>query len=228
MNDTFKDPRFWAAHYYLLIGDDDHDSGELVESLFGLRDEALQAYYFGDLVKPDDQSTPLWLPLAHGYQAGVQYADCGDDGHEVRYLLGHATWPEPELVGFDSPHFALPAFRWQELVQMHDALGPVLGSLAATLLFAGTYVTDADDEEQVVATFADWWTSHPILVPPQPRRVAANAAAYRRIPGFSWRYDEELGWINDELNSLRNPETRMRTFSRDRFERVRSFFTAFK
>src|SRR6185295_3540078 len=111
MNGALNDSRFWAAHYYLLLADDEHDSAELIQPLFGISAEKLYEYYFNELVKPDGQATPIWLPLGNGYQVGVEYAECGEDGHEVRYFLGHSDGSAPELLGFDSPHFALPAFR---------------------------------------------------------------------------------------------------------------------
>jgi len=227
MNGALNDSRFWAAHYYLLLADDEHDSAELIQPLFGISAEKLYEYYFNELVKPDGQATPIWLPLGNGYQVGVEYADCGEDGHEVRYFLGHSDGSAPELLGFDSPHFALPAFRWQELVHFRNVLGPELGNLAATLLFAGTYITDADDLEEVVSLLSSWWVSHPILPTSRSTLVAQNAAGYRHVSGFRWWRDEKLGWVNDCAYSLRNPSTRMRPFSAERFDRVQRFLTAF-
>src|SRR5262249_25072524 len=121
MDPRLKDPRFWAAHYYLLLEDEEQASRELVEPLLGISAKAVEDYYFGELVKPEDVAQTVWLPLKSDFRVGVEYVDCEDDGHEVRYRLDHAAWSEPELLGFDSAHFALPAFRWQELIAMREA-----------------------------------------------------------------------------------------------------------
>src|SRR5262245_35727818 len=203
---------FWAAHYYLLLAAEERESSDLVEPLFGLPNSALEAYYFGQLVRPESDAHPLWLPLRDGYSAGVEYADCGDDGHEVRFFLSHESWDEPELLGFDSPHFALPAFRWDELVLLHAALATQVdrrAPAAALLLFPAVYVTAADMSYDVKEHLQEWWRTLTYLSPADPELLVRNVVAYRDNPDVRWRKDEKLGWINDSIYSFRNPNAHM-------------------
>lgn len=53
MDRELERPEFWAAHYYLLVADDDHDSPELIEPLFGLTAKSVEDYYLQTLVRGD-------------------------------------------------------------------------------------------------------------------------------------------------------------------------------
>jgi len=219
-------PELWVAHYYLLLADDENESSDLVEPLFGISEDRIEEYYLGHLVQPEATARTLWLPLLDGFSAGVQYADCGDDGHEVRYFLHHAPWSEPELLGFDSAHFALPAFRWDEVTLVHAALreqGTAQASAAALFLFPATYLTSSEEQAEAESRLAEWWKTLSVIRPRAIDTLAKNVAAYRFSPEVRWSVDAKLGWINDGMYSFRNPRTEMCAFSERRFERVRSF-----
>ena len=227
MHPTLQRPEFWAAHYYLLIADDEHDSQELVEPIFGFTDTQITDYYLNELVQPDEIASPLWLPLGRDFSVGVVYADCGDDGNEVRYLLDHPSWSEPELIGFDSPHFALPALRWEEIVLLHSAMradNALEASAVALLMFPATYLTSAAQQAEAQNWLTAWWKNFPVIQPKAIETLVRNIVAYRTVPEVRWWHDAALGWITNDVNSLRNPDTRMRPLSQQRFERVRDVF----
>ena len=54
--------------------------------------------------------------------------------------------------------------------------------------------------------------------------VRERLLKHNHIHDTVWFKDEELGWINDDKYSFRNPETQMTMFSRTRFDRLKAFF----
>jgi hypothetical protein len=227
MDRELERSEFWAAHYYLLMADAG-ESSELVEPIFGLPNRVVEEYY-SELVQPDTKAHPLWLPLLDGYSAGVEYVNCGDDGHEVRFAISHPSWEDREPLGFDSPHFALPAFRWQELTLLHRALekcvGRSVGATAGLLLFPAVYLTSDDDVRDARQHLLGWWGELPYVSLSDATVLVENTVANRHNPDVRWWEDETLGWINDSIYSFRNPRTRMCAFSERRFARMREFFS---
>src|SRR5713226_989279 len=118
MDSELRKPEFWATHYFLLIGDEERESSELVQLIFGIEAEKLYKYY-ERLAQPAANARVLSIGLDTGYGVGVEYLNCGEDGNEIRFYITHASWERPEFLGHDSPHFALPAFRWEEVKKVH-------------------------------------------------------------------------------------------------------------
>jgi hypothetical protein len=219
---------FWATHYYLLLAEEEHDSEELVEPIFGVSSEAVETYYLKELVRPAAKGSPHWLDLLAGARVGVEYAGDGDGGTEVRFLVNRDSWEGSELLGYDSGHFALPAFRWPELEAIHRAVAvsdPAKAAAAALLLFPATYVTNDEDSGRIQEHLVSWWRTLGFARPEFVERLACNTAAYRSVPEVRWHLDATLGWINDSVYSLRNPQTRMCAFEERRFLRVKEFMT---
>lgn len=226
--EELRKPEFWATHYHELFGDEDHDSGEVVESVFGIPDQQLASYYFS-LIRPEAEAVHLSVELFGGYGADVEYVDCGDDGTEVRYFLSRNEWDRRELLGYESPHFALPAFRWTEI----DSLGRILerkslteAATAVLLLFPAVYLTGAGESAAAETALRRYWEA--LSLPSRAFQHGAfnNVIDNRTVPNLVWEQDPELGWINNWDYSFRNPKTLMTQFEPIRFRRVRLFVEA--
>ncbi len=180
-------------------------------------------------MKPDGRGEAITIDLPHGYSAEVEYVHRGDAGNEVRFGVGHASWNGPERLGYDGAHFALPAFRWQELTLLDAAITRHAGADSAAasclLLFPGAYVASDEEGNEARQQLADWWHDLPYVRVKDVSLLAASAAAYRRVD-VRWRIDEALGWINDSPYSFRNPKSAMPPFSERRFACLREFLAA--
>src|SRR5712672_633658 len=161
MDTELAKPEFWVTHYYLLLGDEERDSSDLVQPIFGIEAGKLYKYY-ERLVQPAAKARVLSVSLDGGYGVGVEYVDCGEDGNAVRFYISHASWARPELVGHDSPHFALPAFRWEEVKKVHAGVKDKSEAAAAgLLLFPATHITPDDSQDDVAARLSRWWEDLP-------------------------------------------------------------------
>jgi hypothetical protein len=227
MNSIMTTPYFWAAHHHLILRDDDHETAELTEQVFGLSSDDVSDYYSSQLVQLDEVSSPLGLSVGHGYSLGVEVADCGEDGHEQRYYLGHDSWDEWQLLGYDSGHFALPAFRWSEVRAIGAAAGHHHGKeVAATavlLLLPSVYFNEADDLADAKKHVSACWSELAFAGVLRPDVAAEATVTSLSGHEIRWWHDRRLGWINDGRYSFRNPNCRLAPGqSEERFSRIDS------
>jgi hypothetical protein len=222
-NAALTDPRFWAMHYYLLIGTDEVDSSELVEPIFGVSNQAVNEYFLDDFDGTGSREIRQYVevPIHNGFSVQVEYA--GEPDSEIRLYLNHNNWPHPECVGFDSGHFALPAFRWCEVKSLYDAAKGLDAARALLLMFPGVYVTEEDKKEQVQSTLVDSWAQLHVADIKRLEETSKQIIDYRLVQ-VRWWQDPQFGWITDGQYSFRNPNTLMTKFAHDRFARVREFF----
>lgn len=229
-------PEFWAVHYYGLLWDDEHDWSEMVERIFGVTADAANRFYADHLVHPDDDHQPprILLPLFDGFAVRVDFVDGGEgDGHEVRYALDRETWQEPELLGYDSGHHALPAFRWVEIDALSRALREtghteVESATALLVLYPSVWLTRADDPAQVAKRLSEAWSALEFLRIRDPAALVSCCTA-GTVDDLIWRQDVELGWINDGGYSLRNPPphlSELPAFAVRRYRRLREFLSS--
>jgi hypothetical protein len=228
VHDRWTNPLFWAAHHHEILADDDHDTRELIEPIFGLEADDVTDFYMNEHVQPEGDSTPLFLPIADGHSIAVETVDRGAHGHEQRFYVTHESWPTATLVGYHSPHFALPAFRWDEVRAIAAAAsrnhGPTAQSAAMLLLLPSVYFTDADDLDAAERTVRDAWKTLPHIEVRNPELAAELSVASLSADEVRWWRDPRLGWINDGKYSLRNPTSALgRTLGEDRFARIDSF-----
>jgi hypothetical protein len=225
---VLRRPEFWATHYYNIVGNEHHESGELINVVFGLTNERLDEYYFS-LVRPEERALLITVAVLRYYDVGVQYVDCHEHGTQVRYSLGHEQWPQRELLGYDSPHFALPAFRWAEVDLIARAVeqsSPDHAAMARLLLFPAVSLTRQDDTDVVTRTLLAGWKQLGLTHSGHEQALIRSAVENRLDPELTWSHDPELGWINDGIYSFRNPNTLMTRFDAKRFARIRDLWVA--
>src|SRR5260370_11143297 len=138
-------PWFWAMWYSLQIGTDEVDGSEFMQPFFGLSNDAVDEFYLENFSNANTQApwALIRIPLPKGYSLELQFA--GQPYCEDRYILAQSSWHSSVLLGYHSGHFALPAFRWQEVMAIGKsvALTSLIESdrLAAPLLFfPGVYL----------------------------------------------------------------------------------------
>ena len=226
-------PLFWATYYHELLPTEEADNADCIEPYFGVSATAVNQFFLDELcvrrfAEPSGSAMP-WVSIAidlpENFMLQIVFAD--DSEYEERYLLQHPTWSEPELLGYASGSFALPALRWREVVQSATCCFDPMGSLrpsptALALLFPAIWITPADDYNEIYATLAAAWRALGIVRAAAIESFVTQIMAHNAID-VRWRYDQTLGWINDSLYSLRNPNTRMRPFDAQHFARLEQF-----
>lgn len=217
-------PEFWAIHYYNVVGTEERGSGEMIKAVFRLSGDQLNDYY-SLLYKPEEQAHLISVPIVAGYDVGMQRVDCGENGEEVRYSIGHKDWSEREPLGYESPHFALPAFRWAEvelIARVMERRSAEDAAIAMLLLFPAVYLTRSDNPAEAERALLRAWKQ---LMPPSPalEEMVRSAVENQTDSELTWSNNAELGWINNGRYSFRNPKTMMTSFEPRRFARIRSF-----
>jgi hypothetical protein len=237
-NDALADPRFWALHYYLLIGVDGNEA-EVVEPCFGVSDKAVNDYHTSEFdpsrsaaewawlskpwtsrlfaTKPAAPTYPapfLDVPVADGYSVQVEYSlDI-----ETVFSINHPTWPSPVVLGQQSGCDALPAFRWAELL----AIWKRTQNAAAFLLPLPAVSLREDEVEAAAKVQREAWTQLGLVN--QARLGEMVEAITAHLTGnVTWTQERKLGWICNSRSSLRNPD---KHFDRVLLDRVKEFFLA--
>lgn len=221
MHPFFERPEFWAAHYEPVIGTDEEEGSDFLKALFGVEPDVAFDFYSNELIAPDGTAARLAMPVTKDASVAVEFADCGDDGNELRYSITMDSWDDWELVGYDSPHFALPAFRWEEV----EAIGRHQPA-ALLLLLPSVRFGEKEPGHSAIDYIENAWRQLNLVSPKAARTISEHAVENLSGWDLQWSHDPALGWINDGEYSFRNPETRMTPFSRERFQRIASFLRA--
>lgn len=219
MRPYFNRPEFWATHYDLVIGTEDRDAESFLEPFFGVDPDAVFEFSENELVKPDGTFELLPVEVSDEASVAVEFVDCGDDGNELRYYITLSAWDDWELVGYDSPHFALPAFRWPELCAMGQR-----SATAFLLVLPSVWLEPDDQNEATIERIENEWRLLGIVEASATRQLAQQIVDNLSDRDVHWFEDARHGWINDGRYSFRNPETRMTEYSETRFQRIREFF----
>ncbi len=225
-NELLKDPRFWAMHYYLHLGTDEQDASDFVEPYFGITFSAMNDFY-AEVVPQNDASLPwpyLEVPICDGYSIQVEYA--GVPIHETRYLIHHESWSAPLFLGHESGHFALPVFRWREIMAASRACESVNSPLIILLLRPSALRTEADDAVAMKRELTTAWDSLGVLCPNRTEELVDQLVPEEPWNNRGWLFDDDLGWISQSDYSFRNPKTLMCSFDRERFRKVAEFLNA--
>ena len=216
-NEALSDPRFWAMHYYFLLGTDDVEACDLLEPFFGVTEKELDdcwnEFHGAELLN-------LEVPIRSGFSIVVEYE--GDPDPATNFCINHRDWAEPVCLGHSSAHAALPAFRWREVERAVDVVGGIHGTHAFLLCFPAVWITE-DEGQLVRPTLVNAWKALAITRPDTIEEMVRQVVANNTVD-VQWRQDPNLGWISDGGHSYRNPETRMCLFEEDRYAKVMAFF----
>jgi hypothetical protein len=196
---------FWANHYYMLAGDEDRDNEEAIEDYFGVSVDRYAAYYRESMVVAagEHPNPAVVVDLVNAVRIAVEYADAGEDGHEVRYYLSRPSEPL-DFVGHDGANFVLPAFRWSEVVTLSKR-GSDPGEGASVLLLLAPAVWIQPEEARLaVGLLTEAWNILRVTMPESAVPLARDIVSNRTLE-IRWTNDPQFGWINDGQYSARNP-----------------------
>jgi ribulose bisphosphate carboxylase small subunit len=223
-SDLLASRLFWAMWYYLQIGTDDQDGSELVQTLFGVSNDDVNQFFLTE-IDPDkakERSICVRIPLRRGFALGIEF-----DSDEHRYVVSNDSWKSTIVLGYHSGHFALPAFRWQEIKSIGRfiakfAIDPWHRRSGHLLFFPGVYLTSEDDIDEVrVSLLREWQTLGAANM--EQVGMLVDQIIDNLTNEILWHNDSELGWTNNGRYSLRNPETRMCAFDLEKFRRISEF-----
>ena len=225
--DLLESPAFWAIHFDLQAG-----GGSPLERLFGLSPESLQAFWreeLKDSVPGDSHLYPCYrlrLPLPGGASASVEYRRHPEDSG-LDYFVHRPSWPEPLLLGSREGHFMLPALRWEEVIQIAEAVRrvsdhPALHRAAVPLLFPALCLSPDDDLVRIGDRLRLAWAELGVADPAHLDDLVGRMIEASRVD-FRWWEDDLLGWVNDSPWSLRNPRV---TTDPKYFRQIDEFFSA--
>jgi hypothetical protein len=221
-NDALTDPHFWAMHYYMLIGTEEADTGDFIEPFFGVSNKAVNDYFLREFAQrgPEEMWPYLEVPVRGGYTVQVEYAGTAS---ETRFYVNHVGWPEPVCLGYESGHFALPAFRWCEVAAIGRAGTGIDAARALLLVFPTVWLRAEDERNRVQSALVEAWGELGVAKCEQFQEMIGQNMEHRTAE-IRWWEDPQLGWINDGRYSFRNPKTLMCEFEEDRFTKVAAFF----
>jgi len=220
-------PEFWAAHYANLLAEEGAQTSDVIRKVFGLDPPTVYAHYQRHMLHPPSvRHATAPVQVARDCMVVADCVDYGVDGYAIVYLVNCADWPAPEVLGYESPHWALPALRLEELAVICKATvisnGSACAVLAVLLLMPGVWLTDSTEERggrDMVSAALDGMLAGFLARPDEfVARLVRSQSKH-----VNWHRDRQLGWINDGPYSLRNPRSDMWKASPGRFDRIREF-----
>jgi hypothetical protein len=206
----------------MLIGTQDVDTGDFFEPFFGVSNKAVNDYFLREFDQrgPDEVWPYLEVSVRDEFTVQVEYAGTTC---ETRFYINHLDWPEPVCLGYESGHFALPAFRWCEVAAIGRAGTGIDAAHALLLVFPAVWLGPKDARKAVQSTLVEAWRALAVAKSERLQEMVSQHIEHRTAE-IRWWEDARLGWINDGRYSFRNPKTLMCDFEADRFTKVTAFF----
>ena len=141
------------------------------------------------------------------------------DDHEERYWIGLADWRA--LLGYESSHASLPAFRPEELAWITDRLPDERRSFAFLLLKA-TYFPSAEPAAQrLISRLVE---ALPGLLEDRASELVAECLQDQVSEDVAWRRDPDLGWVCESVYAARRENGALSTLAPSDFPRIAEFF----
>ncbi len=221
-NEWLELPHFWAVHYYLLVGADDHDESELCDELLGISNDEFNGFYVEHFLE-GDQARPspyLSLKIDACRSIEVEYAEGAES--QTRYKIRDESGPL--TLGYNSGHFSLPAFRWAEVIGLAGELTSARQKAQLILLLLpGIWVEQADVADAANHLYASF-KELDLFVSSERARLVKNILSHLQMDSVPWSNDEHLGWICAGQYAQRNPKNLLSTLVENDFHRIRTFF----
>lgn len=221
-NDWLESPHFWAVHYYLLIGDDEHDESELCDDLLGISGAEVNQFYV-DHFLCCDKALPypyVSLRIDGSCSIEVEYAQGAES--QTRYKIRDENGAI--VLGYNSGHFSLPALRWAEALQLAGAVVSARQKAQVILLLLpGIWVEQPDSVEATAsleASFAELGLFDSI----GRNRLVKNIMQHLQMKDRLWSFDKHLGWICSGQYAQRNPKSLLSSLVEKDLLRIKRFF----
>ena len=218
---VLSDCVFWAMQLGNRLGSE--DVKEPSEAFFGISTDQVNNYYH-ELIGSKFNSG-IWpyirLPLDEARFVEIEFAASIE--YQDRFLIGDSRAQRRVLLGYNSGHFSLPAFRLEEMRWLYDVLDhSPAPRAAAALLMPACYLQDPSGHagEFVTAMFSQL----PGLKPTAAESMAKAFVKNQTTPKLRWERHQQLGWINNSIYSQRNPSSTMSVLKPEHFELIEKFF----
>lgn len=214
-------PAFWAAHLRQVVsGPLSSGDAEHLDSALGLSTDSVETFYIEKLA--DETAWPVFqLPMPGSYSIEVEYANAPED-HEIVYRLRHPRWQHGVLLGKGGGHWLLPGLRWHELVAISNATHESLKAPAILLLLPVTWLTGTDAPHEVHDCLLRASDELNLNAGCTGEKIAEQLIQDSRSD-VQWFEDSMIGWVNDGINSCRNPDSPATVPEVD-YRRIRTFF----
>lgn len=226
-NELLQDPRFWSTHYseHLVDQETGQEPDELIPHFFG--HAATQTDVFFQRYLINQKTFPRFTKrLPNQFSVEVSYTDGPE--FQVRYGIRRSA-EQPILLGYQSGHFSLPAFRWEEINQICQSYLAIDGNRSAAecllLLLPAIYVCAEDSHDVIRQGVASAWRDLGIIST-DVDRLARNIVTSLTVGSHRWTQHPRYGWISNNCNCQRNPESKLSVMPETGWAEISSFFSA--
>jgi hypothetical protein len=229
-NGLLAEQLFWTVHYHEHIHDEEHDPGDLMPLFFGRTSEESSQYFMQHVYGESHSFRWPYFTKRLPNQNMVEIGYSENAEFQTRYSIATDDPAGPTLMGYESGHFSLPAFRWEEVVLIADSHRSIADAKSAAqcllLMFPSCWLTGRDDREAVKAALSVAWQELGFMRAEHLPRMVENIVTNQTIPDVNWTHSEELGWHNNSRYSQRNPDSLLGEMPSHGWKQIASFFEA--
>jgi hypothetical protein len=218
-DDLLDDARFWALLYEYWVKPrvgDRFEDGE--RYFFGVRESDVNALFH----KLEKARTPqehypeysVLLTLRNGWRIGVVLSMYPED-FEIQDVVARPASDELIVFGVNGGNSRLPALRWEELLELREAVVPNTPALKAKvvlLFFPAICLSSKMKIDEVRQVSEQAWIKSGIPIEHASELVGrpiedflGSRQLYPDVEDTVWSRHRKHGWINDSRHSLRNP-----------------------
>lgn len=221
VSDALSDPRFWAWQLSAHLSSDEveEEAGECLgfsaDELEAFHEEFLEARF----------SAGVWpfirFPIQKNRFVEIEFAASIE--LQERFWIGDSGTQQRVLLGYHSPHFSLPAFRFEELLKLDARFGRAgVPRAALLLLLSACYVPKFSGPPHDLAV--ELFATLPGVKKRTARSMAKGLGQNLTVPDLAWKRDRKLGWVNNWKYSQRSPAGLMSVLGTDEFAFIANFF----
>ena len=207
-NELLADSTFWAAHMWNISrGPLAKGEADSLDMAFGLSTDKIEKFYRNELSNEDEW--PLFsIQCCHGYTIEIEYSNEPED-YQLTYRICKNHFDKSVCVGKSGGHWQLPALRWSELIAICRTarIASVQeNAFACTLLLLlpSVWITVDDKLDEIRFQLIKAWQCV-ISIEFEQAKVISDLIVEFSHSEVRWSRDENLGWINDSIASVRNP-----------------------
>lgn len=171
-----------------------------------------------DFMRHVEHGSPVFLRLPLVDDLYLEFEFAAEGEHQIRYWLGDDG--QRVLMGYQSGHFSLPAFRFVEIAAIAKHLSPELRP-AAVLLLPGSYSTShsAEMREPILS-----WVQSVPFAKAHAEKITDTLLEQSVVEDAYWQHDTKLGWTASWMYSQRKPKGNWSVLSDDDFAFIQGFF----
>jgi hypothetical protein len=217
---VLSDGVFLAMQLSLSLESEDVEDPN--ETYFGISTDEINNYYRELIHSKFDAG--VWpyirLPLDEARYVELEFAASIE--YQDRFWIGDSRVPHRVLLGYNSGHFSLPAFSFEEILWFHGVLDSSPANRAATtLLMTACYLQDPGRAGELTT---ELFSQLPGVKPGVAASMAKEFLEKLTVPELCWEQNSRLWWINNSIYSQRNPKSTMSLLDHEDFDFIEKFF----